>query len=751
MLALVAGAAGILARDGGTRAWIGASPQDFAHSSTTRRPGPIVVVGVGGLSWNDVSQRATPHLWSLLSQGASAAVSVRAVHDNTCPLDGWLSLSAGGTAGQPGSAAAPPCAPLPALVGPAGPRGGFGAVRVAGWSDLLRAALGRSVGAQPGLLGQSMQAAHRCIQAIGPGAGLAAASTAGAVARYQPYSAAAVGNVDLAACPVTVLDIGAIRSAGPGSAIDAVDAGASRSTQVRVADIRVGQILARAPSNADVLIFGLADSGTGPYLRLLSLRGPYVAPGLLRSDSTRQRGLVQSADVTATILTHAGRPIPDAVSGSVLQVLPDHDVVTAITPQAAMHRLQGLRDLGEAAHQVRPLVEPFFLMWVGLQLLAYGLLWWRWRTALPGSARRRLVASSVGRVATAGSAVPAASFLANLLPWWRSSVPFLTVTAAVALFTAAICVLAWVGPWCRRATWPIGVVCAATLAVITTDLMTGSRLQLSSLMGLQPLIGGRYYGMGNVTFALYATAALVLALILAGPASHAGARRSAAATVLVIGVGVLAVDAAPMWGADFGGPPALLPALAYLALAAALVRLTWRRLVAIVLVTVGFVAAVCIADWLRPPQSRTHLGRFVQSVIDGDAGPIVTRKLDQNLAFVVSTPLTVIIPIALVVTLYALARPHAWPGRYLSVFVDRVPLLRAGLVALAICLVVGFALNDSGAAIPAVSGTMILPMLVAFGARTGPEGRRARSPRSADSAAADRGPVTRRRPWSGRI
>ena len=44
-------------------------------------------------------------------------------------------------------------------------------------------------------------------------------------------------------------------------------------------------------------------------------------------------------------------------------------------------------------------------------------------------------------------------------------------------------------------------------AVLALDVMTGSRLQLSSLMGLQPVVAGRFYGMGNPTFALFATAA----------------------------------------------------------------------------------------------------------------------------------------------------------------------------------------------------------------------------------------------------
>jgi hypothetical protein len=60
-----------------------------------------------------------------------------------------------------------------------------------------------------------------------------------------------------------------------------------------------------------------------------------------------------------------------------------------------------------------------------------------------------------------------------------------TLVASVALFAAAISALALLGPWRTRLFGPLVVVCTATVTVLTVDLMTGSRLQLCPLMGLQ--------------------------------------------------------------------------------------------------------------------------------------------------------------------------------------------------------------------------------------------------------------------------
>ena len=73
--------------------------------------GATVLVGTGGLSWTDVSERATPNLWALLRDGSGGAMSTRSVYTNTCPIDGWLGLSAGGRAaggaGPPGGGGPP--------------------------------------------------------------------------------------------------------------------------------------------------------------------------------------------------------------------------------------------------------------------------------------------------------------------------------------------------------------------------------------------------------------------------------------------------------------------------------------------------------------------------------------------------------------------------------------------------------------------------------------------------------------------
>ena len=83
--------------------------------STLAVQAPLVVAGIGGLRWEDVTPALTPTLWSLIDDGADlAAVTLYTNGRTSCPDGGWLSLSAGRAV--PASSFASLCLPLPDVV-----------------------------------------------------------------------------------------------------------------------------------------------------------------------------------------------------------------------------------------------------------------------------------------------------------------------------------------------------------------------------------------------------------------------------------------------------------------------------------------------------------------------------------------------------------------------------------------------------------------------------------------------------------
>ncbi|MGO4661125.1 hypothetical protein AB4Z14_04605 [Terrabacter sp. 2TAF16] len=670
----------------------------------TSQPKPgesLVVVGLGGLSWDDVSAEDTPILWGLLRDGSAASVSVKSLRLTTCPTDGWATVSAGEAAGPDTTESRPQCTPLPSVAGDA--TTGY---RVIGFDALAAASREAEFRAQLGLLGDSFAAAKTCIQAVGPGAGLAAATGDGKVAKYSPFQATTLVS-DLAQCPVSIVDVGGISSTDPNPT--------RHLEQINGIERRIELVMDAMPNGADLVVAGLADRDQQERLRLLTASGPHYAPGLLASASTRMVGIAQLSDITATILQRGGVEPQAAIGGRALSVVPSANN----SESTAAAKLTVLTDIDTKADAMHDVVAPFLLIWLVGTALAMGVLWLVMRRARPWNRRftRARVLRLVRLVGLVSAAMPAATFLANLVPWWRwstNTVVLVAVLLVLVLAISSVLTLACLqGPWSSSALGPLAAMSAITAGVIGIDLLTGSHLQISSIFGLQPLVGGRFYGMGNVAFALYAAAVLLLCAAIAHALVRRDSPRLAVFAVVVIGGVALAVDVLPAWGADFGGPIALVPALGFLLMGV----MGWRtsvRNVSIVLLVAGLVVGlVCYLDWRRPESERSHPGRFLQTVIDGGAWDVMSRKLWANVSLAVHLPVLLLVVVALmVVVVMIVLRPGILGTEPLRRLLEEAPLMRRGLLSVIVMAVIGFLTNDSGAAIPPVAAIFTVPLVV---------------------------------------
>ncbi|MEJ5914301.1 hypothetical protein [Pseudokineococcus sp. 1T1Z-3] len=759
---LVAALLGVLtaapaaAAGGGAGGATDASSGAAASSSIGAVPGPVVLVGVPGLRWSDVTPvdagggalvddvpvvqgpdgrpraaASTPTLGALLRDGGVGDVAVRGVTSSACPADGWLALSSGSRSldprpGMPVAAADGEGAePAPEEVQTRctrllEPQDGA----VGRWSVYATALAEQEYDARPGLLGDTLAAAGVPTASVGPGAAVALATSGGTL--VGPHAdrpgdpaelGAAVAEALGGGARLVVVDAGSVladaRPDGEGSA-EVPEAGAT--AVVETLDARVGAVLAAVPEGATVYVASLADATSTAHLGAFAATGPAPAGVAARYDgtlvgarSTRQDGLLQTTDLTPAVLAALGVDAPGRLVGS--PVLPVEAGLDAEERRAVV------LDLSRAAVEVRPVVGPFFYALYGSQLLVYGLGVVALRRRWGGAGGRRRVLAWLRRVSVVSASVPVSTFLANLVPWWRAEASALVLVVAVAGWTAVVAAVALLGPWRRGVLGPLGAVAGTTAAVLAVDVVLGSTLQLSSLMGPNPIVAGRFYGLGNPPFALFATGCLLLATALASRLLQRGRGKWAVAVVVALGVGAAVLDGAPGLGSDFGGPPAIVPAFAILALLVAGVAITWRRVVVIGGGTVVVMAGLATLDWLRAPADRTHLGRFVETVLDGGAAEVVGRKVAANLSVLTGNPQGLLVPIAALFVALVLLRPGAAGPPALRRAFDRSPALRAGFGAWLVLILIGFAVNDSGTSIPAVAATLMVPLLTAAGAR----------------------------------
>jgi hypothetical protein len=658
-------------------------------------PAPVVVVGVGGLGWADVSPTTTPTLWRLLADSSAAALSVRTVELSTCPADGWLTLNAGVRATVPrtGPGQGAGCADITPL-----PRADGGA-DLPGWTQLDDYNAKFSYDPQLGLL--TTAAARRgCATAVGPGAAIALGDQSGHVRRY----ARTLAQADVTACPLTVIDLGSLL----------VPPGPSRMALVRAVDTQLGRVVAAAPQ-AQLLVAGLSDSSPTPHLQLLMAGGPGDQAGWLTAPSTRHDGLVQLTDLTPTILADLGVETPPRAVGSVI-----HQAYGR--PSNLARSVEQLRERDVAAETIDAAVTRFYWLVALGGVTACGLLALARRSA---SQRRPRPARIAALLVSVVGALPAASFLANLAPWWHFTDPSAALWSAVLASSLLLGVLAVTGPWRRQTFGPTGFLAAVTATTLAIDVTTGSRLQLSSLWGLSPLDAGRFYGLGNVAFAVFAVTVLVAATWAAAQLLARGRRRAATICVTAIGIVAIMVDGWPSFGADFGGVLALVPGFALLAAGIGRLRVTPRRVMAVAGTAVALVTTIAVLDWSRPAASRTHLGRFVQQVLDGGTGAVLRRKFDANLHASAQRPaLSVLVLVVLLLAVVAVARPTWIHATWLVRAYTSEPVLRPCVAACLLTAVIGLAVNDSGINIPAVALATALPLVAGVWAVRSP----ARSP-----------------------
>jgi hypothetical protein len=155
------------------------------------------------------------------------------------------------------------------------------------------------------------------------------------------------------------------------------------------------------------------------------------------------------------------------------------------------------------------------------------------------------------------------------------------------------------------------------------------------------------------------------------------------------------------------------PAVVVLTLVATGARVSVPRVVASLAAGLVVVTALAVADYQRPADDQTHLGRFVGQVLDGTAWDVVGRKAAANLHALLHSPVAVV-TLALLIALIWLFHGPDSAGRQLLTSSGRS--LRAAVAGVGVVAVVGTVLNDSGIAILAAVGASTVPLLIAAAA-----------------------------------
>ena len=534
--------------------------------------------------------------------------------------------------------------------------------RVPGWAEIVARAESAPADIDPGLLASSLREAT----AAGGGAGgeepgipvradsllvtpaLIAADEGGRVDRTSPLACLERRCPGLSVLPATLAQL-------PG-VID----------RLRDEDLLIA-IERAPPPERDTLSIGVAGEGFD---------------GNLTSDTTRTEGFVLATDVAPTVLDRFGIAVPDEISGEPIRSEGGRDAAAVAERAGRMRVVAGRRS---------SVILDNLMIWAALALLASLL------------SRGRVAPLALSLLGLATVYLPLLLLVGAAADTNELAERLIAGLGAPAL--AALTLRLW-----RR--WEaLAIACAVTVAAYAIDVIAGSPLTAQSLLGPNPGLGVRFFGIGNELEATLSI--LTLVGIGAGLTAYAAraeeapsVRRAAAAFLGISAVAAL-IFAAGRFGADVGAA-IVFPAGAVVAAVVIPGALRGGRLLlALLAAPVIGLAALASIDLVLGGDA--HLSRSVFEAGGADQlGDVFERRLRLSAAsFNRSTAQPLFWFALLVVALVLIFR-----NRVLS-WLAPVPLAGAGFAGATAAMLLGIVANDSGALF-LIIGTIAMLACLAF-------------------------------------
>jgi hypothetical protein len=459
-------------------------------------------------------------------------------------------------------------------------------------------------------------------------------------------------------------------------------------------DAMVGRLLAHVDFRRDaVVVYGPLHPANESALTISAVRAPGVEPGLLRSATTRRSGFSTLIDVAPTILDVLAIQRPSSMQGTPL-------TVHSRGGSAAQRRTTLVEANSHALFRDSLLSHATSIAIVLVIVVTLGMMVGGGVAALRPWFRRASLAA-IGYVI--------ATYLAALLHFddHGGEIAFWLFVVGFAIAFVVLCEL-----FRRRSALdPLILALAGLVLLHVGDSFAGARAEFNSVFGNSATVGIRFAGLGNLSFAQLAAAAIILAGLLAWRLQEP---RGLQLAIAVLAVSLVAL-APPIWGQKFGAVLSATPAFVLLVWLLLGRSVRFRTVLALggVLVLSGVVVGVI--DLFRPGDQQTHVGRFFDTIGGGGSSSMLTvihRKADEAIRTFGELHWFLVIVAVVAVTVSLCV----WRGAPLRVAAERVPTLVRTGIALVVLAVLGVALNDSGIAVPGMMLTVAGATVVYVGA-----------------------------------
>ncbi len=413
----------------------------------------------------------------------------------------------------------------------------------------------------------------------------------------------------------------------------------------------------------------------GNNLSPLILIGPGIKPGILTSATTRRHGIVDNTDIAPTVVKFLGGEIPFYMSG--------RSLAGETEPNATEYLGQELQQILIKSEMRVPVLTTYVTVVAFILILSLLVLLWGEK----GIAYLRLFRA----ILLLAISAPLAMLLTACFNYSSLMAPVvMTLFFSILLVGFSLLLRG-------NYLYPVLAISLLTCGALILDTITGAYLMQRSLLGYCPIIGARFYGIGNEYMGVLVGSS-VIGLTLFFDVFNLRTRRSTIVLGLLFVIVTFTIGY-QAFGANIGGSIGAVVAFGVTLIAIIGGKISSKHLAAIVAAILLLLTGLAALDLLRVG-GNSHLGRAVILIQKGGLGEavrIIQRKLSNNIKGTRYTAWTRILIASLVVLPTLFLRPVGDFSRIRKEY----PFLTAGSIGSASGAFVAFLVNDTGAAVAA--------------------------------------------------
>lgn len=401
--------------------------------------------------------------------------------------------------------------------------------------------------------------------------------------------------------------------------------------------------------------------------------------GILTSATTRRSGIVANIDIAPTITNY-------------LDANNRNFVGHMITSENNNDKINFIAHLNNRANLVSGLRAPYLNTYSFLIIIAFILI--IFFTLLKGTYKSKLI-----------QLLKFLLILVLILPFVFLITAYFELESSLSYFV--ITLLTTVGMlsllYFIKESNRIIFLLTITYLALMIDLLLGGSLLRYSILSYDPIIGARYFGIGNEFVGV------ILSAMVLVTAFYMDKTKGNRLFLLILLFTVLCISH-PSFGANVGGTISVIFASLFFLLGVFRVKIDLKKIILIGILSFLFILFIGAIDIYVNP-NPTHLGRILMEIAKN--GPtsiagVILRKVQMNIKLIRSSTWSKVLILTVLAEIYILL---CWKKHITKVIQDNI-FFSIGIISVLMGSIIGLLANDSGVLLAAISNTYLLAILM---------------------------------------